>query len=70
MDLTIDEQRLIAEFRKLTPLGKDELLACASSLVRRSCVEDSGKSGTASNQCAVKTRETLPEAEKSPLITE
>lgn len=70
MDLTIDEQRLIAEFRKLPPSGKDELLACASALVRRSLVEESGESGSASNQCAVKTRETLPEAEKTPIITE
>jgi len=70
MDLTIDERRLIAEFRKLPPSGKDELLACASSLVRRTVVEDTDESGNASNQCAVKTRETLPEAEKTPLITE
>jgi hypothetical protein len=70
MDLTIDEQRLIAEFRKLPPSGKDELLACVSLLARQSVVEDSRESGTASNQCAVKTREILPEAEKSPIITE
>lgn len=70
MDLTIDEQRLIAEFRKLPQSGKDELLACASSLVRRSLVEGSEEGGTATNQCAVKAREELPEAEKTPLITE
>ena len=70
MDLTIDEQRLISEFRKLPPSGKDELLACASSLVRRSGIEDSDKSVAPSNQCVVKTRETLPEAEKIPFITE
>jgi len=70
MDLTLDEQRLIVEFRKLPPSGRDELLACASALVRRSLVEGSEEDGSATNQCAVKTREILPEAEKTPLITE
>lgn len=70
MDLTIDEQRLIAEFRKLTPSGRDELLAAASSLVRRTGAEDLVETGTASNQCQFKSRETLPEAEKTPIFTE
>ena len=70
MDLTIDEQRLIAEFRKLTPSGRDELLAAASSLVRRAGTADLVETGTASNQCHLKTREVLPEAEKIPIFTE
>jgi len=70
MDLSIDEQRLIAEFRKLTPSGRDELLAAAASLVRRAGAEDLVESGAASNQCHLKTREVLPEAEKSPIFTE
>ena len=32
-ELTIDEQRLIVEFRRLTPAGKDKLLAAAAELV-------------------------------------
>lgn len=70
MDLTCDEQRLIAEFRKLTPAGKDELLAAAASLVRKAGAEDLVESGTASDQCHLKSRETLPEAEKTPIFTE
>lgn len=70
MDLSIDEQRLIAEFRKLTPAGKDELLAAAASLVRGAGAESCDADGSVSNQCKVKARESLPEAEKTPLFTE
>jgi hypothetical protein len=70
MDLTIDEHRLIADFRKLTPLGRDELLAAAASIVRRAGAEELVETGSASNQCRLKTRETLPEAEKTPIFTE
>jgi hypothetical protein len=70
MDLTVDEQRLIAEFRKLTPSGRDELLAAASSLVRRAGAEDLVATGAPSNQCQLKTDKTLPEAEKTPIFTE
>ena len=70
MELTIDEQRLIAEFRKLTPDGRDELLAAAAEIVRRNVVEDSDENGSSSNQCPVKSRESLPEAEKTPIFTE
>ena len=70
MELTIDEQRLVAEFRKLSPAGRDELLAAVAALVRRDVSEDSDGNGSASNQCPVKSRESLPEAEKTPIFTE
>ena len=70
MDLTIDEQRLIAAFRRLAPSGRDDLLAAAAALVRRAGSEGSGEDGSASNQCKVKARETLPESEKTPIFTE
>lgn len=70
MDLTIDEQRLIAEFRKLTAPGRDELLAAAAELVRRDAVAASGEGEDASNQCRLKSREAAPEAEKTPFFTE
>ena len=69
MELSIDEQRLIAEFRKLTPAAKDELLAAAASLVRGDGGERSDD-GNVSNQCKIKNRESLPEAEKTPISTE
>jgi hypothetical protein len=72
MKLSIDEQRLIAEFRKLTPSARDELLAAAAALVRGDGDGDerSGEDGGVSNQCKIKPRESLPEAEKTPVFTE
>ena len=64
MDLTLDEQRLIADFRKLTPSGRDEMLAYAASLVRRAGAEPPA------NQCPLKSREEHPEAQKTPIFTE
>jgi len=70
MELSIDEQRLIAEFRKLTPAAKDELLAAAALLVRGDGGERSDENGNVSNQCKIKKRESLPESEKTPIFTE
>ena len=69
MDLTLDEQRLIAEFRKLAPSEKEELLAYAASLARKA--EDQTNSNQSSaTQCKIKQAEEHPEAEKSPFFTE
>lgn len=70
MDLSLDEQRLIAEFRKLTPAGRDELLAFAASLVRRSGSTATTETEAPGNQCRVKSRDPHPEAEKTPFFTE
>lgn len=70
MDLTLDEQRLIAEYRRLTATGRDDLLAYASSLVRQAGTEKSGDNDTATNQCRLKSAEPHPEAEKTPFFTE
>jgi len=68
MDLTLDEQRLVAEYRKLTPAGRDELLAHAATLVRQANGEKDGD--TATDQCRLKGAEPHPEAEKTPIFTE
>lgn len=65
MDLNLDEQRLIAEFRKLTPTAKEELLGVATALVRRMGMEPQG-----SNQCGIKQQAEKPESEKTPFFTE
>lgn len=70
MDLTLDEQHLIAEFRKLTPSGRDELLAHAASLVHRDGAEAQNEGTSPANQCSLKSREKHPEAEKTPIFTE
>ena len=68
MDLTLDEQRLIAEYRRLAPAGRDDLLAYASTLLRQA---NGGKdSDTATDQCRLKNAEPHPEAEKTPIFTE
>jgi len=70
MELTLDEQRLVSEYRKLTPSGRDELLAFAASLARRSGPEIKTENESAGNQCRVKEHETHPETEKTPFFTE
>lgn len=70
MDLTLDEQRLIAEFRKLTPSGRDELLAAAASLLSRIGAGETPDSDTASNQCSVTPQIPSPGTEKTPIFTE
>ncbi|HEY3308293.1 MAG TPA: hypothetical protein VGJ93_07535 [Desulfuromonadaceae bacterium] len=69
MDLTLDEQRLLAEFKKLNPAGKEELLAYAASLARKTGVENNSNQSSAT-QCKIKKSEEHPEAEKSPFFTE
>lgn len=70
MDLSIDEQCLIAEFRKLSPAGREDMLAYAASLLRRTGAEASHDSGSASDQCRLKVAEPRPETEKGPIFTE
>jgi hypothetical protein len=68
MDLTLDEQRLVAEYRRLTPAGRDDLLAYASTLVRQAGGDK--ENGIATDQCRLKSAEQHPEAEKIPVFTE
>ncbi len=70
MELTSEEQCLIAEFRKLSPSVRDELLAYAASLLRRSGSEASTETESAPNQCRLKEAEQRPETEKTPFFTE
>jgi hypothetical protein len=68
MDLTLDEQRLIAEYRRLTPAGRDDLLAYAATLVRQAGGDKDNDAAT--DQCPLKSAEPHPEAEKTPIFTE
>lgn len=70
MDLTLDEQRLIAEYRRLTATGKDDLLAYAAALVRQAGTDKNCDNDTATNQCRLKGTEPHPEADKTPFFTE
>ena len=70
MELTLDEQRLIAEFRKMPITCRDELMSYASSLLRRTSSDEPGDPETASNQCGLKVKEKRAEIEKTPIFTE
>lgn len=70
MDLTREEQKLIEEFRKLPPAYRDELLAHAASLLRRSSEKTAHEPESAQNQCRLKGSEPRPETEKIPYSTE
>ena len=70
MDLTLDEHRLISEFRRLSPAAKQELLDFASLLQKRQGNATTGETSTSSNSCALDQKEKHPEAAKEPLFTE
>jgi hypothetical protein len=70
MDLTLDEQRLIIEFRKLPPSGREELLKYAATLLHRADTGEQQESEPSDNQCRIKNPSPHPEAEKTPFFTE
>ncbi|HEY5976054.1 MAG TPA: hypothetical protein VIU41_15075 [Geobacteraceae bacterium] len=67
MDLDIDEQQLVAEFRALSPAGRQELLKLATGLLRKCLEQPEPGSG---DRCALKRSEQRPEAADEPISTE
>ena len=71
MDLKHDEQKLLADFRILTPEGKAELLDYAAFLLKKYPEQASGEVTAPGNQCPLdKQTEERPEAVKEPIFTE
>jgi hypothetical protein len=71
MDLKIDEQKLLAEYRRLNPEGKAELQDYAAFLIKKYQDLPSEEASSAENQCPVrKQQEERPEAAKEPIFTE
>jgi len=71
MDLKLDEQTLLGEFRRLHPAGKAELLDYAAFLVKKYQLRSSEEASTPDNQCRIgKPAEERPEAVKEPIFTE
>ena len=71
MDLNLDEQKLLAEFRRLDPEGKTELLDYAVFLVKKYQEAAPEELPSTDNQCPVrKQEEERPEAAKEPIFTE
>jgi len=70
MDLTLDEQKLLADFRRLTPVGKHELREYAVSLARKAGAATADHDTTA-NQCRLEpAHDSRPESAKEPIFTE
>jgi hypothetical protein len=70
MDLNLDEQTLLANFRRLGSEGKKELLDYAVFLQKKQR-GNLAEEPDAENQCRLKTApEKRPEAVKEPIFTE
>ena len=71
MDLKHDEQKLLADFRRLTIEGKAELLDYAAFLLKKYPEPVPGEPTSTVNQCPMdKQKEERPEAVKEPIFTE
>lgn len=71
MELNLDEQKLLTDFRRLNPEGKTELLDYAVFLVKKSHDLAPEEQASPDNQCPVSKRdEERPEAVKEPIFTE
>jgi hypothetical protein len=71
MDLKLDEQTLLADFRHLPAEGKKELQDYAAFLVKKYQDLPAEESARPENQCSIgKGPEKRPEAAKEPIFTE
>ncbi|KAF0221389.1 MAG: hypothetical protein FD174_527 [Geobacteraceae bacterium] len=71
MDLKLDEQKLVADFRLLPEEGQKELLDLASSLRKKYQECATEEPIRTENQCSLdKGPEKRPEAAKEPIFTE
>lgn len=70
MELSLDEQRMIAEFRRLNQEGQRELLDFASLLQKGKGKAASGDDSSPRNSCALDRKEGRPETAKEPIFTE
>ena len=70
MDLKLDEQRLVADFRRLDGAGRQELLDYATFLVKKHSAARAEEEPPAAGQCRIERREERPETEPEPIVTE
>jgi hypothetical protein len=71
MELKLDEQMLLADFRRLAPAGKKELLDYAAFLVKKFHSHRTEEQSKTENQCRLDAQpEERPEAVKEPIFTE
>ena len=69
MDLKLDEQRLVDDFRRLPPAGQEELLEFAGSLLNK-YRHQGGDEHPSTGQCKLERAAARPEAAKEPVFTE
>lgn len=70
MELKLDEQKLLADYRRLAAEGRIELLDYAAFLVKKYRDTTTVDTSPAANQCTIDKEESRPEAVKEPLFTE
>ena len=71
MDLTIQEQQLLADFRRLPAQAQRELMDQLTSLKRKHQQGDESPQTQPANQCRLAGQpEKRPEAAKEPIFTE
>ena len=70
MELSIEEQTLVASFRNLDDAGKRELLRHAAQQHKRGADAAEGSSGDQPGQCRLERRAERPEIAAEPIFTE
>jgi len=70
MELNLDEQNLLANFRRLSAAAQQEVLDYVIFLKKKHEEGDNETEAPASDRCAVKSPEERPETVKEPLFTE
>jgi hypothetical protein len=70
MDLSLDEHKLIVEFRRLSDSGRKSLLDHAAVLARQELDSREPDSTPPENRCPVTQSEKRPETAKEPIFTE
>jgi hypothetical protein len=70
MELKLDEQKLLSEFRRLNPEGKAELLDYAAFLLGKCLARDSEEQSSPDNQCPIGKQTEERPAAKEQIFTE
>ena len=71
MELNLDEQKLMAEYRRLPQEGKNELCDLIAHLLKKYRTLAANATPSPGNQCELGKKEELrPEAAEEPIFTE
>ncbi|MFZ3209518.1 MAG: hypothetical protein WA140_11920 [Geobacteraceae bacterium] len=70
MDMNLDEQTLLTDFRRMDDAGRRELLDYAVFLVKKHRDMEEAKPTPPGNQCRLEQKTERPETAKEPIFTE